>query len=98
MSAVKTAGAVGGLGSAAAVTAAVGWPGVAVVTSLIALPLGGMLWVLNNLGRCQRLVLVITAVRGGTGAAAEPPPLPIPAKTLVPGAAERDPASLAQPR
>ena len=93
----KIAGAVGGLGSEAAVIATVGWPGVAMMVTLIALPLAGMLWVLNNLERCQRLVLVITAVRGGAGPAATPAELPIPPKTPVPRGAEREPEPTAEP-
>jgi hypothetical protein len=98
MSAVKTAGAVGGLGSAAAVIAAVGWPGVAVVIALIALPLAGMLWVLNSLERCHRLVLVITAVRGGGGLATASPVFTAIAKTLDPRPAEHGQDPPAEPR
>jgi len=96
VSTVKTAGAVGGLGSAAAVIAAAGWPGMAMMVALIALPLAAMLWVLNNLERCQRLVLVIMAVRGGTTPAAEPPVPLTPPKTLVPGSAAQGPDPVAR--
>lgn len=96
MSTVKTAGAVGGLGSAAAVIAAASWPGAAMVIAVIALPLAGTLWVLNSMARSHRLVLLITALRGGTSAAAESPALPIP-PTLVPGRTERGPDSIARP-
>ncbi|NUR00859.1 MAG: hypothetical protein HOY79_31335 [Streptomyces sp.] len=94
MSTVKTTGAVGvvgGLGSAAAVVAAVSWPGVAVVVAVIALPLGGMLWVLNSRERSRHLMLMITAIRGGAGAAVTPPALPASPTTLVPGTTEHEP-------
>ncbi len=101
MSTVKTAGAVGtvgGLGSAAAVIAAVSWPGVAMMVALIALPMAGMLWVLNNLERSQCLVLVITAVRGGIRAAATPPELSTTPDTPVPGDVEHEAEPVIRPR
>jgi hypothetical protein len=91
MSAMKAAGAVGGLGSATAAIAIADWPGAAMVVAAIALPLAGMLWVLNSMARSHRLMLLITAVRGGTEAAATTLELPMPPKTLVPEPTERKP-------
>lgn len=80
---MKTVSAIGGFASAAAVIAAVGWPGVTAVVALITLPLAGMLWVLNSIERSRHLVLVITAVRGCTRAAVTPLGLSLPSKTCV---------------
>ncbi|WP_194891355.1 hypothetical protein [Catenulispora pinisilvae] len=90
VSAVKAAGTVGGLGSAAAMVATAGWPGMAMVVVLIAMSLAAMLWILNSMARSRRLILVITAVRGNTRAAAQRPELPARPETLVPGSAERE--------
>jgi len=54
------------------------------VIAAITLPLAGTLWVLNSMARSHRLMLLITAVRGGTKAATTTLELSIPPKTLVP--------------
>jgi len=74
MSAAQAVATVGGAGSVAAI-ATVGWPAVAVVVALAMLVLVETAWVLNNMDRCHRLVMVITAVRGGRATSPTAPPL-----------------------
>lgn len=75
MSVVKAAATVGGTGSMAAAFAAGGWPAVAGVITLAVLFVGETVWVLNNLDQCDRLVMVIAAVRGERTSPPAGPPL-----------------------
>ncbi len=63
----KLAGAVGGGGSVAAIVAALGWPGAAMIVGLCVVVLLLTAWVLADLGRSSRLAMLITALRGRRG-------------------------------
>ena len=58
----KLAGAVGG-GSAAAIVAALGWPGAAIIVGLVVAVLGMAAWVVADASRSSHLAMLIGAIR-----------------------------------
>jgi hypothetical protein len=63
MKAGRTVGAIGGGCTAAAVVAELGWPGVSIIVGALLAVLVLIAWVLKDLGRSNRLAMLIRVLR-----------------------------------